>query len=77
MSRSLCSDKVTENYVVKQTIEEFRNQNETVSQCKKFINKFQLDYIGYNFFHYDEIACAWYSIMAKAYNYSAIQSQTH
>lgn len=35
----------------------------------------QLDYIGYGIFHYDDIACTWYSIITKAYSYSAIQSQ--
>lgn len=43
--------------------------------CKIYIKQFQLDYLGIDIFHYDDIACTWYSILNKASNYSAIQTQ--
>ena len=70
-----CSEKITsENEFIRQTVEEFRNQNETIERCMDFVSNIQMDYLGNKVFDYEEIACTWYTFLEKAGNYSGFAS---
>lgn len=70
-----CSEKITsENKFIRQTVEEFINQNETIERCMDFVSNLQMDYLGNKIFDYEEIACTWYTFLEKAGNYSGLAS---